>query len=308
MHAIDIHPAAEAGAEEARRLEVEYFTDPLCAWSWAFEAQWRRLRYEFGDRIACRYRMAGMIPDWSRYSDPLNDVGSPAHMGPHWYDLRTRHGVPLDERIWAEDPPASSFPASLAVKAAGRQGEAWGERYLRRLREAVMLERRNVARRGVLVQIAEELAEADDGGWDVGRFARELDEPDTAERFREDVKEARYREIARFPALVLTPAEGRAILLVGWRPYPVLRRALAAARPGLEPARRPDGVTALLRTWARATAEEISAALDRPLASVRAELAAAVRDGRVTCQGSMDRALYSLARPSAARPRARYRA
>jgi hypothetical protein len=33
-------------AREQKLAFIEYFTDPLCSWSWAFEAQWRRLRYE----------------------------------------------------------------------------------------------------------------------------------------------------------------------------------------------------------------------------------------------------------------------
>ena len=60
-------------------VDVIYYTDPLCSWSWAFEPVWRRLRYELGDQLAWRYRMGGMIPDWRHYADPLNDVASPAH-------------------------------------------------------------------------------------------------------------------------------------------------------------------------------------------------------------------------------------
>jgi putative protein-disulfide isomerase len=62
-------------------LFIEYYTDPLCSWSWAFEPQWRYLRYNCGERLTWRYRMGGLLPDWQSYQDPFNDVGNPAQMG-----------------------------------------------------------------------------------------------------------------------------------------------------------------------------------------------------------------------------------
>ncbi|HJT76416.1 MAG TPA: DsbA family protein, partial [Gemmataceae bacterium] len=117
----------------APAVYIDYYTDPLCSWSWALEPAWRRLRYEFGDRLAYRYRMAGMIPDWDHFADPMNAVHTPRQMAPHWFAVRQLSGMPLDERVWLEDPPASSFPACVAFEAAALQGPAAAERYLRRL-------------------------------------------------------------------------------------------------------------------------------------------------------------------------------
>src|SRR5579885_885506 len=124
------------------QVAITYFTDPLCCWSWAMEPQWRRLRYEFGDRVRCRVRMGGLLADWQSFHDPITAVSRPGQMGPHWFAAARASGMPIDERVWMEDPPASSYPACLAVKAAELQGGTAGARYLRRLREAVMLERR----------------------------------------------------------------------------------------------------------------------------------------------------------------------
>ena len=49
---------------QADRVEITFYTDPLCCWSWAFEPQWRRLQYEFQDRIIYRYVMSGLLPGW----------------------------------------------------------------------------------------------------------------------------------------------------------------------------------------------------------------------------------------------------
>lgn len=245
-------------------VEVTYFTDPLCSWSWAFEAIWRRLRFELAGRIAWRYVLGGLIPDWQSFNDPLHSVHRPAQMGPSWYEVRHLTGMPIDEMIWLQDPPASSYPACVAVKAAGRQGAAVEEAYLRRLREAVMLERRNVARREVLVELFDELS----GGPLSGRFRRDLVGEEALAVFREDLKDASYRNIGRFPAFVLRGAGGRAVLLVGYRPYPVFREALAAVAPDLEPVRTAADPVAYARYWGSITAAEVAEAVGRPAAEV----------------------------------------
>lgn len=218
-------------------IDITYYTDPLCSWSWAFEPVWRRLRYELGDRLAWRYRMGGMIPDWRRYADPLNDVASPSHVGPQWLAVSRLSGMPIEPRIWHDDPPASSYPACLAVKAAELQGRDMGERYLRRAREAVMLEQRNIARRAVLLELAEELAAEElaaeaaaatsgAAALDPDAFCRALDDGSALAAFREDLRDVKYRDIGRFPTLVIRGANGRGVIVVGYRPYAVLRDAV----------------------------------------------------------------------------------
>jgi len=242
-------------------VEAIYYTDPLCSWSWAFEGVWRRLRYELAGRLAWRYVLGGLLPDWQSFNDPLHSVHRPAQMGPSWYEVRHLTGMPIDERVWIEDPPASSYPACLAVKAAARQGEAVEEACLRRLREAVMLERRNVARREVLLELFGELAGPPFHALPA-RFQRDLGSEEVLAAFREDLKDAGYRGIGRFPAFVLR-AEGRAVLLVGYRPYGVFREALAAVAPGLEPARTADDPESYARHWGSITAAEVAEATGR---------------------------------------------
>lgn len=232
-------------------VRIVYYTDPLCCWSWALEPHWQRLRYEFGDHLQYCYRMGGLIPDWDKFRDPLNSIHRPGQMGPYWMYVRSVSGVPIDEGIWHEDPPASSYPACIAVKAAERQGPEQAERYLRRLRQAVMTERRNVAHRDVLLDLAGELAaEVREGAsFDLPRFADDLDAADTLAAFRDDLKEARYQGIGRFPTLALLRPDGTGLLLVGYRPYSVLRDALQHLMPTLEPERTlsdaalPSGLT-----------------------------------------------------------------
>lgn len=49
-------------------MEIQIYTDPLCCWNWAFELQWRRLRYVYSGKLRWRYRMVGMTQNRSSYS------------------------------------------------------------------------------------------------------------------------------------------------------------------------------------------------------------------------------------------------
>ncbi len=224
------------------RLEGTYYTDPLCSWSWAFEAPWRRLRRSLGDRLAVRTAMGGLLPDWRSFSDSVNDIHRPAQMAPAWISVAELSGMPIDEAVWRDDPPASSYPACLAVKAAERQSAAGGALYLRRLREAVMLDRRNIARRDVLLEIAGELARDAPRALDLARFTRDLAGEAAGALFRDDLKEARYLGISRFPTLVLGRPGGRSAALVGYRPGAPSPRPSPRWRPSSSrwsPSRRP---------------------------------------------------------------------
>ena len=257
-------------------LDVTYYTDPLCSWSWAFEPVWLRLRYELGNQVAWRYRMGGMIADWQHYADPLNDVSAASHLGPQWLEVSRVSGMPIEPWVWHDDPPTSSYPACLAVKAAALQGAAAGERYLRRAREAVMLEGRNIARRAVLIDLAREIAAPGNetvraDAFDVAAFERALAGDEALDAFREDLRETRYRDIARFPTLIVRGLDGRGAVLVGYRPYDALWETVSGiAGPDLVRARRRPATAEYTTYWnhltARLTRREIAEACDLEVA------------------------------------------
>ncbi len=250
---------AEGSSDAGQVLvQVEYFTDPLCSWSWAFEVQWRRLRYECAERLSWRYRMGGLIASWRSYDDPLNDIRSPAQMGPQWFEVHEMSGMPLDDHLWQSDPPASSYPACIAVKAAERQGATAVEAYLRRLREAVMMERRNIARHDILLAVAQETAAA--GLFDLDRFCDDLDAAEPTDSFRQDLRDAAYYGIGRFPTLILHRYDGRGIVLVGYRPYEALKAAIEHLVPGItQPPEMPpeELAVAYVTRWGRVVAREL---------------------------------------------------
>ena len=96
-----------------------------------------------------------------------------------------------------------------------------------------MTQRRNIARREVLVEVADEVAAAAPDDMDAVCLRRDLDGQAARDALREDIKEARYRGIGRFPTLTMRHPGGAGVIIVGYRPYEVLRAALVRVAPDL---------------------------------------------------------------------------
>lgn len=248
---------SKEGSGSTPLIEITYYTDPLCPWSWGFEPQWRRLRYEYEGKIGWRYRMGGMIASWQNYSDPLNDITRPLQMGPLCRQVKHVTGMPVHDFVWVENPPTSSFPACVAVKAAELQSRDVAEQYLRKVREAVMLECRNVARKEVLSELAERLSNEGQVDLDVERFKRDLKGEQALEMFREDLREAARLDIGRFPTLTLQTAERQPLMIVGYRPYEVLLEAVRELEPRLTPSRGIGEAKTYSTYWGGLTPREV---------------------------------------------------
>ncbi len=121
-------------------IEVTEFTDPGCVWSWSSEPKLRRLRRQYGDRVAWR-RVFGIQIDDVKLSFPDRDpVDGAEEWRADWLAVAAHSGAPITPRLeWMH---ASTWPASRAAKAAEAQGDEVAEAVLRRLREAVFVDGR----------------------------------------------------------------------------------------------------------------------------------------------------------------------
>lgn len=217
---------AQQTAQQTDRVQIIYYTDPLCCWSWAFESQWRKLVYTFRDFISYRYCMSGMIADWKNYQDAVNSVSRPIQMGPVWMEAHHVSGMPFYDLIWIKDPPASSYPACVAVKCAEKQSAKTGELYLRALREALMLDGQNIAKKEVLLQVAETLK----SNINIQQFEQDLLSGAAIQAFKKDIAEVNYRNITRFPTLTISYQQ-KGVMFTGYRPYQALLEAFAKIAP-----------------------------------------------------------------------------
>ena len=242
---------------EADQVEITFYTDPLCCWSWAFEPQWRKFQYLFNDKITVRYVMAGLLPSWKNYSDPVYSVSRPLQMGPVWLQASQASGMPITDKIWVNDPPASSFPACIAVKCVQLQSSTAGIKYLRMLREAVMIEGKNIAKQEVLIQLAEKLAGVSKGILNIDKFCNDLTGGIGLEAFRADWQEVQSRNITRFPALIIRAVNKQAIMITGYRPYSVLLDAIKQISPSISPTSNQNTAEDYKQYWGNVTQREV---------------------------------------------------
>ena len=235
-------------------IPVTFFTDPYCPWSWAAEPQLRRLEVEFGDQLAITFVIVGL-----HRSIEGPDAGALALAT---LDAAADSGMPADARVFLRDPPRSTHPAGLAVHAVAEQG-APGP-YLRRLREAILVEGRRMDTAPALLDAARET-----GGLNLDRLQVDLGSNAIVERFGADVERGRGVVPPAFAIGDGEPVTG----------YERLREAVVAA--GAEPSGdRPD-VEGALRRFGRLATAEVAAACELPKPRAAAALWALALEWRV---------------------------
>ena len=215
-------------------VSVNYYTDPACPWSWGIEPQVRKLMLEFGDSLGWVFVMGGLGRDLSTEAGADQVYG---RLIREWLIAADRTSMPIDPLLWVEGPIATSYPACMAVKAASHQAADGGYRYLRRVREGLMCERRKLDHVEALAEQAR-LA-----GLDVERFRLDLRSHGTTEAFAADLdrttalasaaQESVTGEVSKgaggapLPTLVFGDGEGPSV--VGPQPYQAFRLAAVAA-------------------------------------------------------------------------------
>ena len=205
----------------ADRVEVVVYTDPLCCWSYALEPHLQQLQRECEGTMDVRYCLGGMIPDWNHYYDDVNSVSKPVQMGALWMQVRELTGTYLYDRIWIDDPPASSYPACIAVKCAGLQSLEAGKEYLALLRVAAMTEGRNIAKNDTLLDLARKMPR----DFNVDQFCKGLLSGAGKPAFRKDLEEVRKNQISRFPTITLKTQKA-GIMINGFKKFDYLYEAL----------------------------------------------------------------------------------
>jgi predicted DsbA family dithiol-disulfide isomerase len=225
-------------------VEVRYFSDPACTWSWAAEPALRRLMWEFEGELRFVWAMGGLARRFgSAYRDSEAAIGSGADcfadLMSHWLNVAGRTGMPCDPRLWTEAPISGTYPACVAVEAAAEQGWEASYRYLRRVREGLLCGRRKLDGRTTL------LAEAGPAGLDVERFAAALGSEEPMEAFEAHLEEVRDvpaearaagktsvtegHERLSFPSAVFIGEDGEHHGVWGFQPARAYREAAIAA-------------------------------------------------------------------------------
>jgi 2-polyprenyl-6-methoxyphenol hydroxylase-like FAD-dependent oxidoreductase/predicted DsbA family dithiol-disulfide isomerase len=202
-------------------LTVNYFTDPICSTCWIIQPAWKKLLLEYGHCLEIRYVMGGLLPSWK---DCKGKIQSPSDAARHWKEVAEAYSMPIDAGVWTEDPLSSSFPPSIAFKAAQLQDEQKALLFLRRIREMIFLEKKNIMKWRFLETAAFEV------GLDTIRFRKDYTGA-ARPAFEADLMMATALGVVSFPTLTFANGIGEVVRLKGYQHYTDFEQAILQLAP-----------------------------------------------------------------------------
>ena len=235
-------------------IRIIYYTDPICSSCWGIEPQLRKLKLEYGNSIEIEYRMGGLLPDWSYNSGGISKPSDVAH---HWDEVSAYYDMPIDGDVWLEDPLSSSYPPSIAFKAAQMQDKHKAIEFLREIREMVFLQKKNITKWEYLEAAAKK------AGLNTEQFKTDY-EGRAKELFNEDLKLGKELGVRGFPTLFFTDKSGKTEKVYGSKPYASYEQAILSLEPNAEKKSYSKDLTTVFEKYPSLTAREFSELTDTP--------------------------------------------
>ncbi len=239
---------SNADLSSKHRIKVIYYTDPICSSCWGIEPQLRKLKLEYGRHLDIEYRMGGLLPDWSYNSGGISKPSDVAH---HWDEVSAIYDMPIDGDVWLEDPLPSSYPPSIAFKAAQMQNEKIAIDFLRRIREMVFLEKKNITKWEHLETAAKET------GLDIKQLKSDY-ENEAIRLFNEDLALGKELGVRGFPSVFFIDSSNNRELVYGSRPYEVYEFVVQKLYPEAKKQEYDQTAAGLFQTFKTLTAKEFS--------------------------------------------------
>ncbi|WP_443938520.1 DsbA family protein [Pedobacter sp. MW01-1-1] len=269
-------------SKTTKSIKVVYFTDPICSSCWGIEPQLRKLKLEYGNILDFEYRMGGLLPDWSYNS---GGISKPADVAHHWDEVSAYYDMPIDGDVWLEDPLDSSYPPSIAFKAAQMQSEEKAILFLRAIREMVFLQKINIAKWENLKKAAETIQ------LDVAQFANDYN-AGAKVLFEEDLALAKQYGVRGFPTLFFIGPDGQKEIVYGTKPYAYLENALSNVVPNAIKSIYSKNWENLFSTYPTLTAKEFSELSATPRAESEKLLNALVANGSLVIRSMKNGSIW----------------
>lgn len=264
-----------------QKVKLVYFTDPICSSCWGIEPQLRKLKLEYGEHIEIEYRMGGLLPDWSYNS---GGISSPSDVASHWDEASRHYDMPIDGDVWLEDPLHSSYPSSIAFKAAQLQSEEMAYLFMRELRELLFLHKKNITKWEHIETAAKAV------GLDIKQLQSDY-EGKAKNLFQKDLAVAREYGVRGFPTIFVINEEGNRDVVYGSKPYPFYEMAILKTNPNLIKSEYSKKWADLFKIYPTLTAKEFSELSGTPRADSEQVLNKLTKEGKLekitTKNGSM---------------------
>lgn len=267
-----------------KKIRLVYFTDPICSSCWGIEPQLRKLKLEYGDQIDMEYRMGGLLPDWSYNS---GGIGKPSDVASHWDEVSVHYDMPIDGDLWLEDPLNSSYPPSIAYKAAQLQDEEKANLFMREMREMVFLQKKNIAKWDHLATAAKAVE------LDLDQLKTDY-EGKAETMFKEDLKVAREYGVRGFPTMFFIDPAGNREMVYGTRPYAYYEMAILKLNPNAVKNEYSKNWKNLFSIYPTLTAKEFSELSGTPRNESESQLNKLVSEGNLEKHTTKNGSIWKL--------------
>lgn len=193
------------------KLNAEWYTDPMCSWSYAAEAAMETFRRHFGSRLAFRHRLLPLYRDLNAF---LSDHGlkSPAEFAPRIAKVSRLTGVAMTPRLWESGKvPQSSEDCCRYAKAALLTDPEKGHAFLARMRVLAFAEGEPIGDTQLLLREAARL------GLNDRDLQRRAESVEVLAALQDDVEKGKSEGVTTRPTMILTNEGGDRVFIGGLR-------------------------------------------------------------------------------------------
>ena len=207
----------KSGRSTLKKVRLLYFTDPLCPVSYCITPQMTRLLEKYNNHFHLEYKMGGLMPLWEIYRNA--GISTFDDMTTRWRNIGRKYGGNINGSVWSTDPPHSSFPPSIAYKAAQIQGIVKAQCFYHRLLQMAFIENKNISLWKHLYKAAE------DTGLDPVRLKHDHSRK-ARDLFEEDLQLTESLGILGFPSFAFYIDNDVKTILEGYQKYEELESQL----------------------------------------------------------------------------------
>ncbi len=199
-------------------VDFYYFTDPVCSHCWALEGVMNRIKHEYASHLNVITVMGGM----------MEHAASPdeaADMAEHWASIALYYDIPIDGTLWTESSLSSTWPSSIAYLHLRGLDAQRAARFLRLVREAAFLDKRDVGTRAVLHDLLAAV------GADPAPILDLVFSEAGRNLLLANMKPMVEFDVTAFPTVVITNRAGEGVKIVGVRTAETYRKAIKRMLP-----------------------------------------------------------------------------
>ena len=254
-----------------KEIRIIYFMDPICSYCWGLSSILRRLLLEYGDQFTIETHMGGLMPPGG-FDKSDEEYMSNADLAKLWDEAREYIAMPINGKVWLDNPLDSSFVAGIAYKSALYQNSDKASKLLRLLQEKLFVESLDISNLDLVCNFAEEV------GLDSELLRKDF-KGSGKDAFDKDIELLYKLEVQLFPTLFFYNASGEYKVIDNLHPYEAYEKVLQELKPGLQKRAYVHDVPTLLNYFGSMTLNDLVVLLNISQAEAELSLNKLVQEG-----------------------------